>query len=69
MYKDVEYNPDPEINGDPENPEPEQGEDESNNDYDARMEVWYEWCEETRQVVLPEPPEKFEPWKNLNISA
>ncbi|KAJ3523414.1 hypothetical protein NMY22_g11454 [Coprinellus aureogranulatus] len=62
LYKEVIYDPDPEMTrGDADHPEPEHREGESYSDYDSRLQVWYDWCENTRRVVLPEPPEEFVP--------
>ncbi|KAJ3550096.1 hypothetical protein NMY22_g630 [Coprinellus aureogranulatus] len=62
LYKEVIYDPDPEMTGgDAEHPEPEEREGEPVSVYDDRLDAWYDWCERTRQVVLPEPPEEFVP--------
>ncbi|KAF5323961.1 hypothetical protein D9611_008229 [Ephemerocybe angulata] len=56
VYREARYDPDPENT----EPYPEQGEDEDDEDYDARVEAFEAWCEDTRRVILPEPGE-FEP--------
>ncbi|KAJ3545198.1 hypothetical protein NMY22_g2531 [Coprinellus aureogranulatus] len=62
LYKEVIYDPDPEMTGgDAEHPEPEEREGEPVSVYDDRLDAWYDWCERTRRVVLPEPPEEFVP--------
>lgn len=54
-YDECRYDPDPEK----ETPEPEWklGDPE----YNERIEAYWAWVQKTRKVVLPEPPERFEP--------
>ncbi|KAF5313504.1 hypothetical protein D9611_008549 [Ephemerocybe angulata] len=55
-FTEAKYDPDPESESFC--PDPEEGEAEDV--FDARYDVWSQWCKDTRRVVLPEPGE-FEP--------
>ncbi|KAJ3502518.1 hypothetical protein NMY22_g18557 [Coprinellus aureogranulatus] len=57
QYDTCAYDPDPENDA----PRPERREDESEADYWARMETFYDWCRNTRRVIRPDPPSQFEP--------
>ena len=57
-YKEVIYDPDPEQEVFP--PEPEDHEDEGEDEFEPRVDAYWDWVKETRKVVLPEPA-KFTP--------
>lgn len=56
-YDECLYDPDPEKDV----PEPGMEQDEDYRAYEARLGAYWAWIMRTRKVVLPEPPEKFEP--------
>ncbi|TEB24438.1 hypothetical protein FA13DRAFT_1756864 [Coprinellus micaceus] len=57
VYEECRYDPDPENN----TPEPQREEGEDFASWGARVNLYWEWVQMTRKIVLPEPPEKFEP--------
>ena len=57
VYDKCRYDPDPEK----EIPEPEHEEGEDFASLDARTNLYWEWVQMKRKVILPEPPEKFYP--------
>ena len=57
VYDECRYNPDPEKDM----PEPEREAGEDRKSWGARNDLYWEWVQIKRKVILPEPPEKFEP--------